>query len=194
MLRLLLVPTLLLTSTVLTGLRMSQCCPADIDDSQQVDVNDLLAVSHRGVCPDSTGCPADIDASGKVDVNDLLTVISTWGACPTDQIDKRVVAYYIEWGIYGRGYHPMDMPGDKITHVNYAFANIGEDGRIAIGDPYAAIDKYYEGDTWDQPYRGTYNQLNNVLRAQYPHIKTLISVGGWTWSGKFSDIALTGIP
>ena len=83
------------------------------------------------------------------------------------------------------------MPLEKITHVNYAFANIGVDNRIAIGDPYAAIEKLYPGDTWDQPYAGTYNQLNNVLRAQYPHIKTLISVGGWTWSGRFSDVALT---
>ena len=27
------------------------------------------------------------------------------------------------------------------------------------------------------------NQINNVLRGQYPHLRTLISVGGWTWSG-----------
>ena len=191
MLRLLLIPTLLLTSTLLATSNVT-ACPADVDDSQQVDVNDLLSViSSWGECPDDSACPADIDANGQVDVNDLLTVISAWGACPTSQDDKRIVAYYIEWGIYGRAYHPMDMPGDKITHVNYAFANIGEDGRIAIGDPYAAIDRYYEGDTWDQPYRGTYNQLNNVFKAQYPHVKTLISVGGWTWSGRFSDIALT---
>ena len=103
------------------------------------------------------------------------------------------MAYYIEWGIYGREYHPADIPLDKVTHVNYAFANIDESGRIAIGDPWAAVDRSYPGDTWDQPYRGTYNQLNNVLRAQYPHIKTLISVGGWTWSGRFSDVALTNL-
>ncbi len=105
--------------------------------------------------------------------------------------DDRIVAYYIEWGIYGRDYQPSDIPVDKITHLNYAFANIGDDGRIAIGDSYAAIDKSYPGDTWDQPYRGTYNQINNVLKSAHPHLKTLISVGGWTWSGKFSDIALT---
>ena len=104
---------------------------------------------------------------------------------------KRIVAYYIEWGIYGRNYQPMDIPAEKITHINYAFANVGADLRIAIGDPYAAIDKYYPGDSWDQPFRGTYNQINNVLRDAHPHIRTLISVGGWTWSGRFSDVALT---
>jgi chitinase len=134
--------------------------------------------------------PGDIDGDGSVGGSDLGLLLSSWGACPV-QDSRKVVAYYIEWGIYGRNYQPADMPLDSITHVNYAFANIGSDGRIAIGDPYAAIEKLYPGDTWDQPYAGTYNQLNNVLRAQYPHIKTLISVGGWTWSGKFSDIALT---
>ena len=131
-----------------------------------------------------------IDGDGSIGGSDLGLLLSSWGACPV-QDSRKVVAYYIEWGIYGRNYQPADMPLDSITHVNYAFANIGSDGRIAIGDPYAATEKLYPGDTWDQPYAGTYNQLNNVLRAQHPHIKTLISVGGWTWSGKFSDVALT---
>ncbi|MDG2149510.1 MAG: glycoside hydrolase family 18 protein [Planctomycetota bacterium] len=106
-------------------------------------------------------------------------------------VDRKVVGYFIEWGVYARDYHALDIPADKLTHINYAFANIGSDLRIAQGDPYAATDKYYPGDTWDQPYRGAYNQLNNVLKPMYPHLKTLISVGGWTWSGLFSDVALT---
>ena len=170
----------------------SDTCEGDIDGNGSVDVDDMLALLNSwGPC---SGCAADFDASGEVEVNDMLALLAAWGVCPIEGpegTDKRIVAYYIEWGIYGRDYQPADMPLDQITHVNYAFANIGDDGRIAIGDPYAAIDKSYPGDTWDQPYRGTYNQLNNVLRAQYPHIKTLISVGGWTWSGKFSDVALT---
>ena len=105
--------------------------------------------------------------------------------------EKRIVGYFVEWGIYARNYHPQDIPADKVSHVNYAFANIGTDLQIQIGDWYAAVDKYYPGDTWSQPYRGCYNQLNNVVRAQHPHLKTFISVGGWTWSGRFSDAALT---
>ena len=167
-------------------------CTGDLDGNGTVDVEDMLTILNAwGPC---SGCSADIDASGEVEVNDMLALLAAWGNCPVDGPEgtgKRIVAYYIEWGIYGRDYQPADMPLDQITHINYAFANISEDGRIAIGDPYAAIDKAYPGDTWDQPYRGTYNQLNNVLRAQYPHLKTLISVGGWTWSGRFSDVALT---
>ncbi len=163
-------------------------CPADLDGDDTVNVVDLLSLlSQWGPCE---GCDADLNGDSIVDVVDLLALLSAWGPCPADE-DKRIVAYYIEWGIYGRNYHPMDIPAEKITHINYAFANLGADLKIALGDAYAAIDKYYPGDTWDQPYRGTYNQLNNVLRAEYPHIRTLISVGGWTWSKYFSDVALT---
>jgi chitinase len=159
-------------------------CAGDIDDDRSVSVDDVLAVIDGwGGAGDG-----DVDQSGTVDVDDLLLVLNSWGSCPEE---RRIVAYFIEWGIYGRNYQPADMDLSKLTHINYAFANIGADLRIAMGDPYAAIDRAYPGDAWDQPYRGCYNQINNVLRAEYPHIKTLISVGGWTWSGLFSDAALT---
>jgi len=34
-------------------------------------------------------------------------------------------------------------------------------------------------------------QALTALRESYPHLKVMISVGGWTWSGGFSDMALT---
>jgi chitinase len=46
-------------------------------------------------------------------------------------------------------------------------------------------------DTWDAgALRGSFNQLRK-LKLQYPNIQVMISVGGWTWSDKFSDAALT---
>lgn len=159
-------------------------CVGDLDGDRTISVDDVLNLINAW----GGSGEADVNQSGTVDVDDLLIVLNGWGDCPEE---RRIVAYFIEWGIYGRNYQPADMDLSKITHINYAFANIGADLRIAMGDPYAAIDKSYPGDTWDQPYRGCYNQINNVLRAEYPHIKTLISVGGWTWSGLFSDAALT---
>ncbi len=100
------------------------------------------------------------------------------------------VAYYTSWSIYARDYHVMDIPADKLTHINYAFANISG-GEIALGDPYADIDRFYEGDSWDaDSLRGNFHQLQ-ILKEAYPHLRTMISVGGWTWSVNFSDIALT---
>ncbi|CAF1186430.1 unnamed protein product [Adineta ricciae] len=99
-----------------------------------------------------------------------------------------IVAYFVAWSIYRRSYFVNDIPADKITHINYAFANISSDGRIAIGDPWADIKKPFEGDIGNQSLQGNFNQLIK-LKEKYPHLRTLISVGGGTRSGKFSDIA-----
>jgi hypothetical protein len=60
-------------------------CPADINDSSIVDVNDLLAViTAWGACPAPCPpiCAADVDDNCAVDVNDLLAVVTSWGPCP----------------------------------------------------------------------------------------------------------------
>ncbi len=102
----------------------------------------------------------------------------------------RIVGYYTSWSIYGRDYHVAGIPADSVSHINYAFAKI-EDGRIALGDPYADIERWYPGDSWHaDSLRGCFNQLR-ILKRAHPHLKTLISVGGWTWSTYFSDVALT---
>jgi hypothetical protein len=56
----------------------SETCPADLNGSSSVDVDDLLAVINAW---GTTGGPADINGSGTVDVDDLLAVINAWGSC-----------------------------------------------------------------------------------------------------------------
>ena len=109
------------------------------------------------------------------------------GSTPTA---KRSIGYFPAWSIYARNYHVMDIPADKLTHINYAFANISPSGECVLGDPWADVDKTYPGDTWDQPLAGNFYQLL-LLKEQHPHLKTLISIGGWTWSGNFSAVAMT---
>ena len=104
--------------------------------------------------------------------------------------DRKIVAYYTAWATYGRNYQVAEIPADKITHINYAFANIAN-GECVLGDSYADIDKAFAGDTWDQgALRGNFNQLQK-LRQEHPRLKTLISIGGWTWSKNFSEAAAT---
>ena len=69
---------------------------------------------------------------------------------------------------------PARLAADQLTHVNYAFANV-RDGRVVEG-----FDRDAEN----------FRILAEVRRA-HPHLKVLVSVGGWTWSGGFSDAALT---
>lgn len=91
------------------------------------------------------------------------------------QTEKPVAAYYANWSAYS-GYTPLNIPAGKLTYLNYAFAKIGEDLKIALGDP--CVDP------------GNLAQLSQLKQA-YPQLQTLISIGGWCDSGKFSDAALT---
>jgi chitinase len=69
---------------------------------------------------------------------------------------------------------PAAIAADKLTHINYAFANVA-DGRVVEGFAHDA-----------ENFR-----VLAGLRRRHPCLKILISVGGWTWSGGFSDAALT---
>jgi chitinase len=102
----------------------------------------------------------------------------------------KVVTYFAEWSIYQRNYIVYDMPADKLTHINYAFAKVTDTFEVGIVDSWAATDKPFGDDTWDTPLRGNFHALQK-LKEQHPHLQTLISIGGWTLSDKFSDVALT---
>jgi 6-phosphogluconolactonase (cycloisomerase 2 family) len=58
-------------------------CPADVDGSGVVDVDDLIAVILGwGPCgKPPASCPGDVNNSGAVDVDDLVAVILAWGPC-----------------------------------------------------------------------------------------------------------------
>jgi chitinase len=102
----------------------------------------------------------------------------------------RIIGYYTSWSIYARSYFVTDIPADKLTHINYAFANVSESGECIVGDEWADTQYRYPDDPAQAPFLGNFRQLN-VLKESHPHLKTLISVGGWTWSEHFSDAALT---
>jgi hypothetical protein len=55
-------------------------CPADLNGTGDVDVQDLLAlIMDWGSC---ANCPADLDGDGMVNVIDLLAMLAAWGDCP----------------------------------------------------------------------------------------------------------------
>ncbi|HUX49500.1 MAG TPA: glycoside hydrolase family 18 protein [Spirochaetia bacterium] len=108
----------------------------------------------------------------------------------TNAFSARIVAYYVSWGIYARHYTVADIPADKVTHLNYAFANISPEGTIVPGDAWADVQKQFPGDLPELHFHGNFNQLVK-LKREHPRLRTLISVGGWTWSKRFSDVAAT---
>ncbi|MDX8142714.1 glycoside hydrolase family 18 protein [Lentzea sp. BCCO 10_0061] len=115
-------------------------------------------------------------------------------------IAKRVVGYFVQWGVYQRNYHVKNIrssgSASKLTHINYAFGNVSG-GRCVLGDTYADYDKFYDAassvdgttDTWDTgALRGNFNQLRKLKKLN-PGLKVLFSFGGWTWSGGFPAAA-----
>jgi chitinase len=112
---------------------------------------------------------------------------------------SKVVGYFTDWGVYQRNYHVKNIEtsgsADKLTHINYAFGNV-TGGKCAVGDSYADYEKAYTADqsvdgvadTWDQPLRGSFNQLRK-LKKLHPNLKVIWSFGGWTWSGGFGEAA-----
>src|SRR6185503_17572442 len=121
--------------------------------------------------------------------------------------DPKRVGYYTQWSNYsGFFVKNVDTSGQaaRLTHINYAFGNVGADGRCFIrnepgqGDAWADFQRGYPAgesvdgvaDIPEQPLAGNFNQLRK-LKAKHRGLKVLISLGGWTWSKYFSDAALT---
>ncbi|HAT31700.1 MAG TPA: chitinase, partial [Janthinobacterium sp.] len=104
-------------------------------------------------------------------------------------LHRRIVGYFASWrtGVDGSpAYLVNNLPWDKITHLNYAFATVNPSTyKIAIGSgagnpdtglswptvPAAAMDP-------SLPYQGHFNLLAQYKKKN-PGIKVMISVGGW---------------
>ncbi len=85
--------------------------------------------------------------------------------------DYKIIGYVAGWT--GMPMSQVDMK--KLTHINYAFANI-RDGKVV-----------FEKET-DAKY---IKELQVSRDQQNPDLKILVSIGGWVWSNHFSDVALT---
>lgn len=77
-------------------------------------------------------------------------------------------------GYVGGGTEIWRIDAAKLTHINYAFAKINEAGQI-----------YF-----DNPRSYQHMAQLQALKSKNPHLKLLVSVGGWGADG-FSDAALT---
>ncbi len=101
---------------------------------------------------------------------------------------KKIVGYYTDWSIYRKpSFKPSQINGNLLTHLNYAFVKVDANGNLALLDPWADID-YRDDWSTQRPFWGNFNQLVE-LRKKYPHLKTLFSVGGWSLSDTFSEMA-----
>lgn len=104
----------------------------------------------------------------------LLLALTCPGWASAAGSKGEVVGYYASWAAAG-GYTPDQIPAERLTQINYAFAEI-EDGRAVLTDP----DR--DG--------GILRQLT-ALRRRNPALRIVLAVGGWDGSGGFSGAAAT---
>lgn len=158
--------------------------------------------------------PASNAPATSLDISDELL---SWPI----QAPQNRVAYFDSWSVYANKFYikNLDTQGiaSRLTTLIYAFENIDPVNLTCLAanqptgtDPSSptnydgASDAYADyqmgftsansvdgsTDQWGQPLEGNFNQLKE-LKAKYPNLKILLSIGGWTYSKFFSDVAAT---
>lgn len=97
-----------------------------------------------------------------------------------------VSVYFPNWNVYSQDYAQVKhLPWDRIDRIYHAFWKIEKNGNnyvICSSDPWADTDPGND--------KGHFAQYAQYA-ARFPHTEILLSIGGWTYSGLFSEMALT---
>src|SRR5688500_14462302 len=108
---------------------------------------------------------------------------------PTSSANNRIVGYYLA-GTARSGFPVSSVKAELLTHLNYAFANISADGRAILGNPCLDIGSCEGEKSPHAKPGGNFAELRRI-NQRHAQLRTLISIGGWTWSAHFSDVAAT---
>ena len=118
-------------------------------------------------------------------------------AAPTDVR----AAFFTNWSRYARGYTVKQIPAAKLNVLDYAFGAPTAAGTCGLTDPWSdyeaptGADQSVDGvaDDSANPNQHLYGNFNQLLKlkAVHPNLRVVMSIGGWTGSKYFSDVAAT---
>lgn len=147
------------------------------------------SVNHEDCRPDGLYATPNVQSP-------YCSIYDTEGRELMGSATRRVIGYFTSWRTGGNGpaYLAHQIPWEQLTHINYAFAHVDSNNRVSVGEhtpTNAATGLEWpgvEGAEMDPSfsYRGHFNLLNKY-KKQYPHVKTLISIGGWAETGGYFD-------
>ncbi len=108
----------------------------------------------------------------------LVRVATICCVLPTTQAQtpKKIIGYY-----YGKGrpdYQFSSVPVQELTHLIYSHAVPSAQGECVLAHPELDVPNL---------------QSLKALRTQNPRLLVLLSVGGWSGSRYFSDVAVTSL-
>lgn len=109
------------------------------------------------------------------------------------------VTYYTSWSLSptGRNFKPEDIDVSNITHINYAFSDlcwkkVSTNGQACSNDAIPLQTGYvYDGEMvlGDPVYDVLNFESFAAIKEANPHLNLMVSVGGWSWSKNFSNMA-----
>lgn len=131
--------------------------------------------------------------------NDLWQSPESNSISATPGANYNHVSYYISWAgsESARNFQPDDIDVTQLTHINYAFSDLCWKKNSSAGrnctNPSIQLQKdyVYDGEIiiGDPEVDFKYMKELNDLKAINPDLKILSSVGGWSWSVNFSNMA-----
>jgi chitinase len=105
----------------------------------------------------------------------------------------RFIGFYTSSSIYGLNFTVDHIDPMRYNIIKYAFVGIDADSATCvIRDKFADAELLFPDDdtTCTCCARGSLNRLFQ-LKRRFPHLQTLLAVGGWVWSTNFSDAVST---
>lgn len=101
---------------------------------------------------------------------------------------RNIVVYFPNWAIYDKYHNHIQVsqiPWDKVTVVCHAFFEVDDNNELGSIDYYADFNKSFPHSHNLSGHLGEYIYFKSL----YPHVKVLISVGGWTRGQNFHVMA-----
>ena len=125
----------------------------------------------------------------------LFTLLPMGASTSSAASGKNFVVYFPNWGMYNAAHMSMNVgmiPWNKVTCINHAFFTIDTGYKLVSTDEYADFQATFaHSEGWDPGMiRGHFGEYK-YYKTQYPNVKVVISVGGWTRGENFHAMALT---
>jgi chitinase len=132
-------------------------------------------------------------------INNTIATTATATTATTDNVkfNKKIFAYFTEWSIYARNYNINDISANKISHLLYAFMlpnpSQADFNLLMANYPFPPVpynSAIPEGTLVHHDGGAAYKNIPALqsLKAKNPHLKVLISIGGWSLSWILSKV------
>lgn len=113
-----------------------------------------------------------------------------------ENLHHQVIVYFPNWNLGNENGNVSDIPWDKVTMINHAFWKV-----VPVNDPEISSfeqRKKDEGARTDFMIVSTDPEADNIIfpeyesfLSKYKDVKVMISIGGWSDSEFFSEMAFT---